>query len=44
MEESRSMHGWVGLDLGCFSTHFDFLKLINLQPIEPMVIVKTNLT
>ena len=26
----RSVHGWGGLGLGCFSTHFNFLKFINL--------------
>ena len=26
----RSMHGWGGLGLGCFSTHFNFLKFIHL--------------
>ena len=30
--ESKSVHGWVGLGLGGFSTQFDLLKLINLRP------------
>ena len=30
--ESRIVHGWVGLGLGCFLTQFNLLKLINFQP------------